>query len=273
MKKHFHIYELQHGRKETTEELFVAQKTNYFEIIFVTSGIVVAEIEGRYHTLEKNSVCIVVAGQNRAFAYNDLSRGYYLSFCSEFLFTGASRLYSVSWKMHFYGMFEVPVLHCNNCFHKELNIILGKIAKEWNGHHLFHQEVIAGLLNVLLIDLSRVLPASVAGIAGARDKELCREFIRLVSEYYLRYKRVHDYASLLFVSPGYLNTVVKKITGQTAKQHIQQLLITEAKKILVADCSMKAPAYELGFVDLAHFSKFFKKNAGINFKTYRKSFQ
>ena len=82
---------------------------------------------------------------------------------------------------------------------------------------------------------------------------------------------VIDYASQLYVTPNYLNRIVKKITGFTASHHIQQQIILEAKrKALYLSASMKEIAYSLGFDNLAHFSKFFKNNCGMSFTDFKK---
>jgi AraC family transcriptional activator of pobA len=39
---------------------------------------------------------------------------------------------------------------------------------------------------------------------------------------------------------------------------------------LYTGCSMKEIAYELGFLDAAHFSKFFKVVTGVNFSAFKK---
>ena len=82
---------------------------------------------------------------------------------------------------------------------------------------------------------------------------------------------VSDYAGQLYVTPNYLNRTVKKITGFTASHHIQQHIITEAKRqAMFSLSSMKEIAYSLGFDNLAHFSKFFKTNSGMSFRDFKK---
>ncbi len=77
--------------------------------------------------------------------------------------------------------------------------------------------------------------------------------------------------SILFVTPNYLNEIIKKITGYSAGYHIRQRITLEAKRMaLYSDNSMKEIAYNLGFLDCAHFSKFFKTITGSNFTEFKK---
>jgi YesN/AraC family two-component response regulator len=96
--------------------------------------------------------------------------------------------------------------------------------------------------------------------------------MELVSRTSRTKKMVADYASELMVTPNYLNQIVKRVSGFPASHHIQQYLIIEAKRQATQSCrSMKEIAYDLGFDDLAHFSKFFKSKSGTNFTNFKKT--
>ena len=78
------------------------------------------------------------------------------------------------------------------------------------------------------------------------------------------------YAAQLFVTANYLNKIVKKCTGFSAGHHIRQRVVLEAKRMArYSDTNMKEIAYDLGFLDSAHFSKFFKSGAGSNFSDFK----
>lgn len=69
-----------------------------------------------------------------------------------------------------------------------------------------------------------------------------------------------------------MNDSVKKVTGQPASEHIKQRVVLEAKrKAFFGTTSAKEIAFDLGFEDEAHFSKYFKANTGQTFTEYRKT--
>lgn len=79
-------------------------------------------------------------------------------------------------------------------------------------------------------------------------------------------------AAELCLSPNYFGDLIKKETGKTAKEHIQNRLITLAKDRLIArDKSISQIAYELGFQYPQHFTRLFKNIAGITPNEYRNS--
>ena len=108
-------------------------------------------------------------------------------------------------------------------------------------------------------------------IASKKEKELVNRFMEHLNKHFATKKLVSDYADDLCISPNYLNTVIKKVTGFSASHHIQQCIIREAKcRALYSGAMMKEIAYDLGFSDLAHFSKFFKNYSGSNFSSFMK---
>src|SRR5690606_19169847 len=70
---------------------------------------------------------------------------------------------------------------------------------------------------------------------------------------------VNYVAEMLNLSPGYLNGVLKTLTGQSTQQHIHEKLIEKAKEILVTtSLSVSEIAFELGYVHSRSFNKMFK---------------
>ncbi|SEW57482.1 AraC family transcriptional regulator [Chitinophaga arvensicola] len=80
-----------------------------------------------------------------------------------------------------------------------------------------------------------------------------------------------SYAHRLGISRNYLNDKVKKVTGQSAGYHLQQLYINQAKVFLrQTDWSVNEIAAKVGFNDPAYFARFFKKHTGLSPSVMRK---
>ncbi|GAB1462314.1 helix-turn-helix domain-containing protein [Pedobacter sp.] len=103
-----------------------------------------------------------------------------------------------------------------------------------------------------------------------RQEELTTNFLNLLSEQFKLEKRVQYYADALFVTSRYLSTVVKKVTGKTAGEIIDEMVINEAKVLLSSHLMNVAQvADELRFSDQSFFGKFFKKYTGISPSIYK----
>ena len=84
---------------------------------------------------------------------------------------------------------------------------------------------------------------------------------------------VQDVAKSINVSPNYLSSLLKVLTGQSTQQHIHDKLIEKAKeKLSMTNLSINEIAYELGFEHSQSFSKMFKIKTSLSPMEYRQSF-
>jgi len=84
---------------------------------------------------------------------------------------------------------------------------------------------------------------------------------------------VQHIAGILHVSPNYLSSLLKVLTGQNTQQYIHEKLIEKAKeKLSTTDLSVSEIAYELGFEHPQSFSKLFKTKTNISPLEFRHSF-
>lgn len=77
----------------------------------------------------------------------------------------------------------------------------------------------------------------------------------------------------LNISPNYLSSLLKNLTGQSTQQHIQNKLVEVAKqKLSTTSLSVNEVAYELGFEHPQSFRKFFKLRTNMSPLEFRESF-
>jgi AraC-like DNA-binding protein len=108
-------------------------------------------------------------------------------------------------------------------------------------------------------------------------KGILAKFEELLNSYFLSDKpetigllSVAYCADQLHLSANYFGDLIKKETGQAAKEYIQDKIIDVAKnKVLGNDKTISEIAYELGFKYPQHFSRFFKEQVGCTPNEYR----
>lgn len=113
------------------------------------------------------------------------------------------------------------------------------------------------------------------------NKDLLSKFEEVLDDYFQSDKpdeiglpSVAYCADQLHLSSGYFGDLIKKETGRTAKEHIQQKLISVAKgKLSVSQKSVTEVAYELGFKYPQHFTRLFKNSVGVTPNEFRASFR
>ncbi|AZA88854.1 AraC family transcriptional regulator [Chryseobacterium shandongense] len=77
----------------------------------------------------------------------------------------------------------------------------------------------------------------------------------------------------LHISPTYLRSLLKTLTGLNTQQHIHEKLIEKAKeKLSTTDLTISEIAYELGFEHMQSFSKLFKEKTSQSPLAFRANF-
>lgn len=212
------------------------------------------------HFSQRNSLCITPGAE-----------GYIISFTDNFLRMDELE-FDLGCQAILLQMFSTAAgVFVHNELQHDLNEIISRIIKEYINIFIFKTEILRRYLKIFLIYLTRQFDESFRLITQTRNNELIQKFLAAVEKNYRDKKMVIDYAEMLFVTPNYLNEVVKKNTGFPAGYHIRRRVALEAKRmVLHSNNSMKEIAYDLGFLDCAHFSKFFKTITGSNFSDFKK---
>jgi AraC family transcriptional activator of pobA len=268
---HFYFSSLE-NLDEHVRSLRQMQRILTYEMIWLTEGEGQLIMDLSKSKLARNTVYCFSPGQSRSIEFNAKATGYYMSLSPDMFNITAE--HSSPFLLHQYKNINMPFqIIINNDIRNEMETILIHIKNEFIHHRLLRTEILKGLFRIFILYLSRNFIAEDQTFAQSKDVTLVNRFMMLVSQNFVSKKMVTDYASELCVTRGYLNQVVKKVSGFTASYFIQHFVLSEAKKqALHSDQSMKEIAYQLGFDDTAHFSKFFKINCGINFTNFKKGF-
>ena len=83
---------------------------------------------------------------------------------------------------------------------------------------------------------------------------------------------VNEIASKVHLSTPAFCRYFKKQTKMTFTDFVNQYRISQAKTLLLQDKSISETGYEVGFESISHFSKLFKKIAGISPLSFKKKY-
>ncbi len=104
-----------------------------------------------------------------------------------------------------------------------------------------------------------------------RCEVLFEEFMALLQQHSKRERNVSFYARQLNITPKYLSSVVKDVSGKTAARWIDESVILEAKALLkYSGMSIQEIAFHLNFSTQSFFGKYFKQHTGTSPSRYKR---
>lgn len=105
-----------------------------------------------------------------------------------------------------------------------------------------------------------------------RQEEIFIQFIDELEKNYIQHREVSFYAKQLCVTPKYLSSVVKDVSGRSAGLCIDSYVAEEAKRLLrETHLSVLEVSQQLNFPNQSFFGKYFKRMVGCSPFQYRKS--
>ena len=100
--------------------------------------------------------------------------------------------------------------------------------------------------------------------------DIFNRFIQLVNKHSRQEHKLAYYADRMCLTQRYLGSVVREVSGATAKEWIDRAIVTEAKVMLRhSDKPMSQVADELHFPSPSFFAKFFRRITGQTPAEYR----
>ena len=104
----------------------------------------------------------------------------------------------------------------------------------------------------------------------SRKEEIFHDFLTLLEKYYTEERSISFYANRMFLTPKYLSTVIKEVSGKHGMQWIDDYVALEAKALLRSSTlSVKQVSDQLNFPSQSMFGRFFKKMTGYSPKQYK----
>lgn len=171
---------------------------------------------------------------------------------------------------------EHPVFHLTENEVKELGAFYQLVEESVSIEDYFQNDIVKRLLAAYLYKLGSILyrhrPELQAEAAQPlkREEILFKQFINLLAEHHCKERRVDFYADQLFLSPKHFSTVIKKVSGKTAGEWIDEYVILEIKTLLkYSPMSIQEVAYYMNFPNPSFFGKYFKHHTGMSPSEYK----
>lgn len=139
--------------------------------------------------------------------------------------------------------------------------------------NIYKDKLLRMLYAVFLVDLQNVLELSITHPqVPPRVEEIFISFNRLLPQHFIEHRDIAFYASQLCITNDYLSRIVKRVSGRTVGDFINQILMMEACYLLrTSSLSIAQISNRLRFSEPAAFTRFFIRMKGVTPKHFRKS--
>jgi AraC-like DNA-binding protein len=156
----------------------------------------------------------------------------------------------------------------------DMAFLLDSMTRQAAGATLLREDLLRSYLKTLLLYCTRFSQQQRGLAEPLVQPGLFGRFQQLLEAHYKRWKSVAEYAEHLHVTANHLSVSIKKETGRPASEHIRRRIVLEAKRLIsLSDVPLKEVAYQLGFEDVSHFSKLFKRCTGVTFSCFKEQRQ
>lgn len=173
----------------------------------------------------------------------------------------------------FFGTQDLPIITIPKEQQKRFNLLYEVFVEEFSTPDKIQGDMLQMLLKRLIIMSTRLAKEQLIVKELNNDQiEVIRKFNFLVDMHYKTKRKVSDYAELLFKSPKTLSNLFSIYNQKSPQRIILDRLALEAKRLIhFTDKQNQEIAYELGFNDPAHFSRFFKKMTKMTPSEYKET--
>lgn len=173
----------------------------------------------------------------------------------------------------FFGTQDLPIITIPEAQQRKFNLWYDIFVEEFSTPDNIQGDMLQMLLKRLIIMSTRLAKEQLIVKTLENDQiDTIRKFNYLVDMHYKTKRKVSDYAEMLFKSPKTLSNLFSIYNQKSPQQIILERLTLEAKRLIhFTDRQNQEIAYDLGFNDPAHFSRFFKKMTTMTPSEYREN--
>ena len=246
-------------------------KHNFFFVLFLEKGKGEHSIDFINYPVDDYSVFFMRPGQVHQRTLKQGSKGYLLQFNREFYKPKEEPVNFILRK----------VSNKNHCplsaeRFKKINSQLSFIFEEYTQKQDRYKESIIAYLDILFIALARQSPNphKLSNDTKLYAQERLEELQDLIEKNIYSKRKVSDYADMLAITPYQLNAITTSTLQKTASVLINEHIILEAKRQLIATTNQIAQVADvLGYEDPSYFIRFFKKQTGLTPEAFRQNFK
>lgn len=257
--------------KDMVQEL---HRHDHYHILILEKGSGYHEIDFNKYVISNYCVFFIRPGQVHQLTLHADGQGYLIQMTKDFYYFKNS------------VDFDTPQNLLSKAFHdvyyqldvdrfKKTTLLYTYMFNEYSQKEEGYKKVIQSQLEVLFIELLRHSKYSISeDFKKPYEQEYLDNFLVFVREYIYTEKKVSFYSENLNITSYQLNAITKGLLGKTSSEVINDHIILEAKRYILATSNQVSQiANHLGYEDVSYFIRFFKKHTGYTPEAFRNNYR
>ena len=246
-------------------------KTTYTSFILCLSGFSEIEIDSVKYTIKQNTLLVMMP--NQTVKYYEVSNDYkaYLIMISNKYFDTRDNFYKMAsllipLKNHPCADLSLAETDLLKAYH----VLLYKKISEQN--NMFRNFTIQYLIQATFYEVCQLLlkHIEIEKRNMPHKEEIFKRFLKMVETYHYKERDISFYAEKLCLTPKYLSSTIKEVSGKLAGDWIDNYVIIEAKALLIStNLTVQEICYELNFSTPSSFTRFFKRITAMSPRKFR----
>jgi AraC family transcriptional regulator, transcriptional activator of pobA len=269
---HFNIFNIAEVHQRIREKQAMPYNRRAYYKISLISGRNRAEYADKVIDIERNALLFATPKVPYHWLPQDTNQsGYFCVFTDEFLMQTKSGV--VLDDLPIYKPGGYPVFQLTDTNAHEIGLIFSKMQKELASDYAYKYDLLRNYVLELIHYGQKLQPITVVQPAHTASARIFSLFIELLERQFpiesphqkLSLRTANDYADRLAIHVNHLNKVLKLTLSRTTTDVISSRIAQEAKMLLrQTDWPVSQIGWCLGFDEVAHFSNFFRKQAGLS---------
>ncbi len=247
-------------------------RMDYYALCICTAGEVSVEIDHHHYKADAHS--ILIAAPSTIVKFLKTSHDFMMKllfFDKNFLIKNISNPFIIE-KMNLFTKGSYSIVKTTPKNSSVLQNLLDYLKKKSRKQGKFTEEIVRTIIFNLLLETAEILDAKHSTDSGQEEgkKDLYLKFSQLIRENIRDRRTVQFYADQLCISNKYLIEIIKKSSGKTPHEIIDEAVLKEAYVMLGnPDLTISEIAFELQFNSASAFGRFFKKHTSVSPSEYR----
>ncbi|WP_289062612.1 helix-turn-helix transcriptional regulator [uncultured Zobellia sp.] len=257
--------------REIEQDITQLHKVEFYQILIITEGAGQHTIDFTDYDYTGQTILTIRKDQVHRFFKNSKTKGFLLIFTEDFLASLLSHK-EVSRSHELFNEFLTsPKIRVEQTDFLAIESLIKDIELEYTKNYdEFSSGIIRNALHILVYRMFRIKVKQGITLPNHKYVSDFIRFQRLVEDRCFVTKKTLDYANLMGCTTKTLNNICKAIVNKSSKMVIDEILVTQIKRLLInTTMSITEIAYTSGFDEPTNMYKYFKKHTEATPEVFR----